>query len=52
MRSVARPKLLQEVSRRNEVACLEALRKSVEDRVEKFERVAMLGSASVPNLIV
>jgi hypothetical protein len=44
--SVARPKLLQEVSRCNEVAGLEALRKSVEDRVEKFERFVSLGSIS------
>jgi uncharacterized lipoprotein YmbA len=44
--SVARPKLLQEVSCRNEVACLEPLRKSVEDRVEKFERFVSLGSIS------
>lgn len=44
--SVARPKLLQEVSRHNEVACLEALGKSVEDRDEKFERFATLGSTS------
>ena len=44
--SVARPKLLQEVSGRNEVARLKALRKSVEDRVEKFERLVSLGSIS------
>ena len=44
--SVARPKLLQDVSRSNEVACLEALRKSVEDRIEKFERFVSLGSIS------
>jgi hypothetical protein len=43
-RAVARPKLLQEVGRRNKVARLEALRKSVEDRVEKFERFVTLGS--------
>jgi hypothetical protein len=44
--SVARPKLLQEIGCRNEVARLEALRKSVEDRVEQFERFAVLGSTS------
>ncbi len=44
--SVARSKLLQEVSRRNEVARLETLRKSVEDRAEKFERFVSLGSIS------
>src|SRR5580704_195873 len=44
--SVARPKLLQEVSRRNEVARLETLRKSVDDRVEKFERFVSLRSIS------
>jgi hypothetical protein len=37
---------LQEVSRRNEVARLEALGKSVKDRVEKFERCVSLGSIS------
>jgi hypothetical protein len=36
-------KLLQEAGRGNEVACLKALRKSAEDRVEKFERFTALG---------
>ena len=40
------PKLLQEVIRRNEVACLEALRESLEDRIEKFERLVSLSSIS------
>jgi hypothetical protein len=44
--SVALSELLQEVSRRNEVARLESLRKSAEDRVEKFECFVLLGSIS------
>jgi hypothetical protein len=44
--SVARPKLLQESSRRNEVVCLESFRESVEERVEKFERFVSLGPIS------
>ena len=42
--SVARPKLLQEDSRSNKVACLEAFGKSVEERLEKPERFASLGA--------
>jgi hypothetical protein len=38
--------LLQEVSRRNEVARPESLRKAAEDRVEKFECFFLLGSIS------
>ena len=41
---MARAKLLQEVSRRDEVARMEALRISVEDRIEKFERFVSLSS--------
>jgi hypothetical protein len=44
--SVARPELLQEASRRNKIACLEALGKLVEDRVEQFERFVSLGAIS------
>jgi hypothetical protein len=40
------PNLLQEASRRNEVACLKAFRKSAEDRVEQFKRFAALASTS------
>jgi hypothetical protein len=44
--SVALTQLLQEVRRRNEVTRLKALGKSAEDRVEKFESFAALGSIS------
>src|ERR1700682_3256956 len=44
--SLLRPKLLQEVSRRNEVVRLEALRKSVEDRLKKSERFVSLAPIS------
>jgi hypothetical protein len=42
--SVARPKLLQETSRRDEVARSKALGKSSEDRIQEFERFGLLGS--------
>ena len=44
--SVTRPKLLHEGSRRNQIPCLEALRESAEDRVEKFERSVSLSPIS------
>jgi hypothetical protein len=43
---VVGPKLPQEVRRRSEVASLETCRKSLEDRVEKFECCVSLRSIS------